>query len=79
MAIRFIDKALSLQNLILGAVVESYIIVKIFVDQLPRDNPLVWVLPWLLAINIGVYCVFWGMIYPYVFSPIRHFPAVKAS
>jgi hypothetical protein len=77
MTTQFLDKALSLQNLFLGAIAESYLVVKLLPDYVPQGNPLVWVLIRVLAANIGVFCIFWGLIYPYAFSPIRHFPTVN--
>lgn len=76
MAAKLFDTVFSFQNLILAAVVESVVLTKLLPDHVPLDNPLVRMLAIAVLANIGVYCLFWGIVYPYTLSPIRHFPTI---
>lgn len=77
MATRGFNKAFNLQNLGLAGLVEAIAIVQFLPGHISKDNPLLWILLRVLGLHLVFYCVFWGLINPYVFSAIRHFPQPK--
>ena len=79
MATALWETTFSLQNLAIAAVIEAFVITKLLKDLAPPDNPLLHLLPLTALCNVGFYCVFWGLIYPYALSPIRHFPTIDVK
>jgi hypothetical protein len=67
----------SLQGLLFQAAVEALLAVRLLPEYLPSHNAFLWILIRLLMLNYTLYAVYWGLIYPYFFSPLRHFPSSK--
>ena len=79
MTTKFFETFCNIQNLFLAAVAEALCIVKFLPDYVPRQQPLIRTLAGTAFANILVYCIFWGLVYPYLLSPIRHFPTIDVS
>lgn len=79
MATKFFDTVFGFQSLLLAAVVEAFGIIKLFPNAVPEENPLIYALSRTVLANLILFCVFWGLIYPYALSPIRHFPTASVS
>ncbi|KIW06824.1 uncharacterized protein PV09_02504 [Verruconis gallopava] len=77
MASKVFERVVSLQSLVFASVAESLLVVRWLPSYVPQDGPLAWALLRALAANFALYCVFWGLVYPYFVSPLRHFPTVK--
>jgi hypothetical protein len=79
MTTQLFETTFTIQNLFLAAIGEAVCIVKLLPNYVPQDNPLIRVLAETVLVNLGAYCVFWGLVYPYLLSPIRHFPTINVS
>lgn len=79
MTTKLFDTVFSLQSLVLGAAVESFGIIKLLPDHVPQDNPFIQVLSITVLVNVAFYYTFWGLVYPYLLSPIRHLPTINVS
>lgn len=67
----------SLQGLFFQAAVEALLAVRFLPEYLPTRNGFVWIFVRLLPLNYFLYAVYWGLLYPYAVSPLRHFPTSK--
>jgi hypothetical protein len=74
-----IGKLFKLQYLTLYAAVEAYLVAKCFPHWLPEKNAVAWALLPLLMLNYTLHTIFWGLLYPYCFSPLRDIPEPKVS
>ena len=74
-----LEKLFKLQYLTLYAAVEAFLVAKCFPQSLPEKNTLAWALLPLLVLNYTLHTIFWGLLYPYCFSPLRDIPQPKAS
>lgn len=73
----------SLPSATLFAAVGSFLLVKTFPERFPRSNAFAWLFIQLFGFYLllmFLYAFFYlGLIYPYLISPIRHFPRVNVS
>jgi hypothetical protein len=74
-----VGKLFKLQYLTLYAAVEAFLVVKFLPQRVPEKNSLVWALVPLLVLNYILHTIFWGLLYPYCFSPLRDIPQPKVS
>lgn len=74
-----VEKLFKLQYLTLYAVFEAFLVVKVLPQWVPKKNALVSALVPLFVLNYTLYLVFWGLLYPYCFSPLRGIPQPKVS
>jgi hypothetical protein len=72
-------RLLELQYLTLYAAVEAFLVAKFLPQWLPEKNTLAWALLPLLILNYTLHTIFWGLLYPYCFSPLRGIPQPKVS
>ncbi|KAM0260544.1 hypothetical protein ACHAPA_010230 [Fusarium lateritium] len=72
-----VSKILGFPSLSLAAVVESFLAIKLFPEYYSTQNHLAAVAT-ILAINYAFGVVFWFLLYPVVFSPLRRIPGPKA-
>ncbi|SPJ73362.1 related to isotrichodermin C-15 hydroxylase (cytochrome P-450 monooxygenase CYP65A1) [Fusarium torulosum] len=72
-----VSKILGFPSLALAAVVESFLAIKLFPEYYSTQSHLAAVAT-ILAINYAFGVVFWMLLYPIVFSPLRGIPGPKA-
>ncbi|KAF5667213.1 cytochrome P-450 monooxygenase [Fusarium heterosporum] len=72
-----VSKLLGFPSLTLAAVVESALAIKLFPEYYSTQSHLAAVAT-ILAINYVFGVVFWALLYPRVFSPLRRIPGPKA-
>jgi hypothetical protein len=79
MAPRFFN----LKGLTLQAAVEAFLAARVLPEYLPEylpaRNAFFWLFLRLLLVNYAIYSIFWGLIYSYFVSPIRHFPSPQVG
>lgn len=73
-----VSKILGFPSLALAAVVESFLAIKLFPEYYSTQSHLAAVAT-ILAINYAFGVVFWMLLYPIVFSPLRGIPGPKVS
>ncbi|CAJ0546993.1 Ff.00g016200.m01.CDS01 [Fusarium sp. VM40] len=71
-----VSKILGFPSLALAAVVESFLAIKLFPDYYSNQSHLAAVAT-ILAINYAFGALFWVVLYPIVFSPLRRIPGPK--
>jgi hypothetical protein len=72
----------SLPSLTLVATVESILAIKFFGDSFPRiitSEGHLGTAAVVFLVNYAFAALFWGFIYPRVFSPLRHIPGPRVS
>ncbi|KAH7245502.1 cytochrome P450 [Fusarium tricinctum] len=71
-----VSKILGFPSLALAAIVESFLAIKLFPEYYSNQSHLAAVAT-ILAINYAFGAVFWLLLYPIVFSPLRRIPGPK--
>ncbi|EWZ29180.1 cytochrome P450 [Fusarium oxysporum Fo47] len=72
-----VSKLLGFSNLTLAAVVESFVAIKLFPNYYSTQSHLVAVAT-ILLVNYALGVVFWVLLYPLLFSPLRRIPGPKS-
>ncbi|KAF4450374.1 hypothetical protein F53441_6498 [Fusarium austroafricanum] len=72
-----ISKILTFPNLTLAAAVESFFAIKLFPEYYSTQSHLAAVAT-ILLINYAFGVFFWAVLYPVLFSPLRHIPGPRA-
>lgn len=72
-------KLFKLQYLTLYAAIEAFLVAKFLPQWVPEKNALAQAFLPLLLLNYTLHTLFWGLLYPYCFSPLRNIPQPKVS
>lgn len=72
-------KLFKLQYLTLYAAIEAFFVAKFLPQWVSEKNALAWAFLPLLVLNCTLHTLFWGLLYPYCFSPLRNIPQPKVS
>ena len=72
------SKILTFPNLTLAACVEGFFAIKLFPNYYSSSSHLA-VVAFILLINYAFGVVFWVLLYPVLFSPLRRIPGPKVS
>jgi hypothetical protein len=70
-------RILSLPGVTLGAAIEALLVTKSYPQHLPEHNPFIYAFLRFLVLNYALLAGYWGLIYPFFISPLRHFPSPK--
>lgn len=74
-----VTKLFKLQYLTLYAAIEAFLVAKFLPQWVPEKNALAWAFLPLLILNYTLHTLFWGLLYPYLFSPLRNIPEPKVN
>ena len=77
-------KIVTFPNVTLFSIAEVWLLTKILPQKvpelnqyIPENNTLAWALIRTLPLNYVLLFLYWGLIYNYFISPLRHFPAAR--
>lgn len=73
-----VSKLFEFQYLALYAAIEAFVVAKFLPQWTSEKNALAWAFLPLLVLNYTLHTLFWGLLYPYCFSPLRDIPQPKA-
>lgn len=72
-------RILSIPGITLICIFEALFISKAIPNHVSGHDPFIKLFFTLLPLHFLGFAIFWGVIYPFLLSPIRHFPAPKAG
>ena len=73
------SRILSIPGVTLCCVLELFVLSKELPKHVPDSYAFLKLFFTLLALHYLTIMVFWGLTYPFLVSPLRHFPAPKVS